>query len=148
MFRRTLVVALFLGLLAPLAASAVEKSVPFALDQWVELKATEGPVTLHRIRLAAQGGITKSKIMRPGNAEFLADVQIQLEFSNEATDDWKARIHYKWLDAEGAVIDGYSGGETLDSESRFEQQTITLSTLRYGLDKAKKVEIEITLDRD
>jgi hypothetical protein len=146
---RRVVVAVLLALLStPFALSAVEKSAPFAIDQWIELKTTEGPVTLHRIRLASQGGITKSKLIRPGGSEYLSDVQIQLEFTNESTDDWKARIRYKWLDANGDVIDGYNGSETLDNESKFEQQTITLSTLRYGLDKAKRVEIEITLERE
>lgn len=148
MVRRLLCACLLLAFAMSPAASAVEKSAPFELDKWIELKTTEGPVTLHRIRLASQGGITKSKLMRPGNAEYLSDVQIQLEFTNEATDDWKARIHYRWLDADGKVIDGFNGGEQLDSGSKFEQQTITLSTLRYGLEKAKKVEIEITLERD
>jgi len=148
MSRRILAAALLASLCLPLSAAAVEKSAPFALDQWIELKVTEGPVTLHRIRLASQGGLTKSKIMRPGNSEYLSDVQIQLEFSNEATDDWKAEIRFRWLDAEGKEIDGYNGGQQLDSESKFEQQTVTLSTLRYGLDKAKKVELEISLARD
>ena len=146
--RRLFAAALFTALLSPLPALAVEKSAPFALDEWIELKTTEGPVTLHRIRIAQQSGFSKSKIMRPGNSEHLVDVQIQLEFTNQATDDWKAQIDLKWLDAEGKVIDGYSGGEQLDSESRFEQQTVTLSTLRYGLDKARRVELEITLARD
>lgn len=149
--RRAFAAALFAlctPLFLPLPAAAVEKSAPFALDQWIELKSTDGPVTLHRVRLASQGGITKSKLMRPGSAGYLADVQIQLEFTNEATDDWKAAIRFEWLDAAGAVIDGYVGTENLDSEARFEQQTVTLSTLRYGLEKAKTVRFEIRLERD
>lgn len=129
-------------------AAAVEKSAAFALDQWIELKATDGPVTLHRIRLASQGGVTKSKLFRPGGSQYLADVQIQLEFSNEATDDWKARVRFEWLDSAGVVIDGYDGSEDLDSESRFEQQTMTLSTSRYGLDRAKKIRLEISVAPD
>jgi hypothetical protein len=148
MTRRSCVVALVVALGLPLSAAAVEKSAPFALDQWIELKVTEGPVTLHRIRIVSQGGITKSKFIRPGGSEYLTDVQIQLEFSNESTDDWEARVRFKWLDAEGKVIDGYSGDENLDNEAKFEQQTMTLSTLRYGLDKAKKIELEISVARD
>src|SRR5262245_18526382 len=105
--RRVLAAALpaLIALLAlPPAATALEKSAPYALDQWIDLKSTEGPVTLHRIRLASQGGITKSKLMRPGSATYLADVQIQLEFTNEATDDWNAVIRFEWLDAAGVVI--------------------------------------------
>lgn len=148
MIRRTLVVALFLGLGVPLIASAVEKSVPYALDQWVELNVTEGPVTLHRIRLASQSGVTKSKILRPGGSAYTTDVQIQLEFTNQSTDDYEARIRFEWLDAAGVVIDGYDGTEGLDNEARFEQQTMTISTLRYGLDKAKKIRFSISTARD
>jgi len=148
MFRRTVAVALFCAVTVPLSAAAVEKSVPFALDQWIELKSTEGPVTLHRIRLASQGGLTKSKVFRPGGSSYTTDVQIQLEFSNDSTDDWEARIRFEWLDAAGVVIDGYDGSENLDDEARYEQQTMTLSTLRYGLDKAKKLRLEITVSRD
>jgi hypothetical protein len=138
--------ALVLSVLAAAApAAAVEKTVPFALDQWIELKTTEGPVTLHRIRLASQSGVTKSKIFRPGGSSYTADVQIQLEFSNDATADYEARIRFEWLDASGAVIDGFEGGEGLDSEARFEQQTVTLSTLRYGLDRAKSLRFSISV---
>lgn len=146
---RCLALVALVGLVAiPLASHAVEKSVPFALDQWIEIKSTDGPVTLHRIRLASQRGMTKSKLFRPGGSSYTQDVQVQLDFSNQATDDWEARIRFEWLDAAGAVIDGYVGTESLDSESKFEQQTMTLSTLRYGLEKAKKIRFEITVQPD
>ena len=146
--RRFVVLALFCALAFPLAAEAVEKTVPFALDQWIELKVTEGPVTLHRIRLASQSGLTKSKVFRPGGSSYTTDVQVQLEFSNESTDEWEARIRFEWLDASGVVIDGYDGSENLDDEAKFEQQTMTLSTLRYGLDRAKKIRLSIDVARD
>jgi hypothetical protein len=146
--RRLLVAVLTAVVALPTAALAVEKSVPFALDQWIELGVTEGPVTLHRIRLASQTGVTKSKIFRPGGSSFTTDVQIQLEFTNQSTDDYEARIRFEWLDAAGVVIDGYDGSEGLDNEARFEQQTMTISTLRYGLDKAKKIRFSISTARD
>jgi hypothetical protein len=146
---RRLLVAMIAAVLAlPAAAVAVEKNVPFVLDQWIELGVTEGPVTLHRIRLASQTGVTKSKIFRPGGSSFTTDVQIQLEFTNQSTDDYEARIRFEWLDAAGVVIDGYDGTEGLDNEARFEQQTMTISTLRYGLDKAKKIRFSISTARD
>jgi hypothetical protein len=143
-------VVLTLALAAPPTAGAAEvvKSAPFALDEWVELAATDGPVTLHRVRVARQGGVTKSSLMRPGNSEFLQDIQIQLEFSNEASRDWEARLHVTWVDRDGKTIDGYNGSESLDSESRYDQQTVTLSTLRYGLERAAKLEIRIELAPD
>ena len=135
-------------LLSSTPAAAVEKNVAFALDQWIDLNVTEGPVTLHRIRLASQSGVTKSKIFRPGGSMFTTDVQIQLEFTNQSTDDYEARIRFEWLDAAGVAIDGYDGTESLDNEARFEQQTMTISTLRYGLDKAKKIRLAISTARD
>jgi hypothetical protein len=129
-------------------AAAIEKEVPFAVDQWIDLQVTEGPVTLHRIRLASQSGVTKSKIFRPGGSSYTTDVQIQLEFTNQSTDDYEARIRFEWLDAAGVAIDGYDGTEGLDNEARFEQQTMTISTLRYGLDKAKKIRLSISTARD
>jgi len=130
------------------AAGEVEKSVPFELDRWVELGATDGPVTLHRLRVARQAAGAKSKLVRPGNSQYLADVQIQLEFTNDATRDWEARLDVEWLDADGAVIDGYGDTENLDSESRRDEQTVTLSTLRYGLDRARKLKVRIRFQPD
>ena len=142
--------ALAAVILLPLAtfAGTVEKNVAFKLDQWIELASTDGPVTLHRVRIVRQGGVTKSSFMRPGNNKYLSDVQIQLEFTNDSTNDWEARFAIEWLDGDGKVIDGYEGDEGLDSESRHEQQTVTLSTLKYGIDKAKKLKIRIDTNPD
>ncbi|MFN7961317.1 MAG: hypothetical protein U0002_08605 [Thermoanaerobaculia bacterium] len=146
---RPLLVVLALASWAlPAHAGEADKTAAFALDEWIELKATDGPVTLHRIRLARQGGFTKSKFMRPGNAEYLEDVQIQLEFSNESEKDWEAHIKFEWLDEAGKVIDGYNNNENLDGDSKFDKQTVTLSTLKYGLEKARKVKIHIEFERD
>ncbi len=122
--------------------------MPFALDQWIELNSNDGPVTLHRIRLAAHSGFTKSKLMRPGNSEYLRDVQIQLEFTNDASKDWEARIRLEWLDGDGKAIDGYNDDENLDNDSRHDEQTVTLSTLKYGLERAKKLKVHITYQPD
>lgn len=145
----TYFVALALACVAlPLAAGEVDKDVPLALDQWIELNATDGPVTLHRIRLAKHGGFTKSKLLRPGNSEYLEDVQIQLDYTNDASRDWEARLKVEWLDAAGEVIDGYNDSENLDGGSRHDEQTVTLSTLKYGLAKAKKLRIDIDFHPD
>jgi hypothetical protein len=141
--RLLLVLGLAIASVAPATAGQVDKSVPFKLDTWTDLNVTDGPVTLHRIRLAREEASVKSRIMRPANSEFLQDVQIQLEFSNEATKDWKARINFTWLDAEGKVIDGYDNTEGLDDGKRHDEQTVTLSTLKYGLDKARTLKIHI-----
>ena len=129
-------------------AGTAEKTVTLKLGEWVELASTDGPVTLHRIRLVREGGITKSSFMRPGNSQYLADVQIQLEFTNDSTNDWEAKFDLEWLDSAGVAIDGYRGQEGLDSEKRHDQQTVTLSTLKYGIDRAKKLRIRIDFQPD
>jgi len=147
--KSTLPLALAFGLLltalaAPVRAGEAEKTVSFELEKWVELGVSDGPVTLHRIRLTKEGGgFTKSKLMRPGNSEYLEDVQIQLEFSNSASKDWEARMRIEWIDGDGRTIDGYNDTENLDDDSRYDQQTVTLSTLRYGIERAKKLKIRI-----
>ncbi|HEX4952398.1 MAG TPA: hypothetical protein VF017_03250 [Thermoanaerobaculia bacterium] len=146
---RSLAVAAALAALAlPLHAGTVDKTVNFALDQWIELNATDGPVTLHRLMIAKQGGITKSKLLRPSNSEYLTDVQIVLEFSNDASKDWEAALEIEWVDANGQAIDGYNDTESLDSESHQDDTTVTLSTLKYGLERAKKLKVKIDFYRD
>lgn len=140
--------AVALWVAGPVFAGTAEKTVPFAFDQWVNLASTDGPVTLHRLRLVREGGVTKSSFMRPGNSQYLGDVQIQLEFTNDATQDWEARFSIEWVDGDGRAIDGYQGKEGLDSEKRHDQQTVTLSTLKYGLDRAKKLKIRIDYNPD
>ena len=53
------VAALLLLAAAPLAAGEVEKEVPFVLDQWIDLAASDGPVSLHRVRLTRLGAGAK-----------------------------------------------------------------------------------------
>ncbi|MCB1050776.1 MAG: hypothetical protein H6510_10875 [Acidobacteria bacterium] len=144
---RTLILMALCGSLV--FAGETKKNVPFKLDQWVELKSTDGPVTLHRIRIVEQsGGLTKSKLMRPGNAEHLQTIQIQIEYSNSASRDWDAHLDIAWVDADGVVIDGYNDKENLDSEESYEKVTVTLSTLKYGLKRAKTLKVKISYEPD
>jgi hypothetical protein len=142
-----LAAALALVVTVPALAGEVEKKADFELDRWIELEATDGPVTLHRFRIVRAAG-TKSRILRPGNSEYLEDVQLQVEFSNDASRDWEARLDVVWSDASGNPIDGYLDSENLDNDSRHDQQTVTLSTLRYGLERAKKLSVRIRFDPD
>src|SRR4029453_360704 len=65
-------------------AGVFETKVPFAFDQWFDVASTDGPASLHRIRIVREKASAKSRIMRPGNSEYLQDVQIQLEYTNDA----------------------------------------------------------------
>lgn len=146
--RTVLLLPFVLGALfvAPLPARAgkVDRKVPFVLDQWVDLGVTDGPVTIHRVRLERQSGsVTKSSFLRPGNTEYLATVRIVIEYSHDGTKDWDADLDIAWLDGAGEVIDGYRDEENLDRGSRRETATVTLSTLKYGLARAKSFRIGI-----
>ncbi|MCG8462687.1 MAG: hypothetical protein MI919_40900 [Holophagales bacterium] len=129
----------------PALAGEVEKTFPFELGQWVSLDAQEGPVTLHRFQIAEDsGGLKKSRLLRPGrNSAYTEDLEIRLEYSNESTHDWEARIEVEWRDAEGKTIDGYSTKEDLDEGDRHEIFTAQQSTLRYGVSQAREVHLRI-----
>jgi hypothetical protein len=129
--------------------ATLQRTVPFALDQWVDLDLKDGPVTIHRLRVERKGGRGfKSVISRPGTTEFLQDVQIQVEFSNTSTSDWKVKADIVWLDASDKVIDGYKGAEGLDDRSSHELATMLFSTLKYGLDVARTLRIELEVEPD
>jgi hypothetical protein len=149
--RSALVLAATLALAAPLAADAagVDRTEAFVLDKWYDLDVTEGPVTLHRLRVVKQTGpITKSLFVRPGNQQYSETIQFQLEYSNDSTSDWVADLDVALLDSQGAAIDGYHDDEGLGEEERHEQATVTLSTLKYALARAAKLRIKISCEKD
>ncbi len=138
--------ALVVGLGASPAATAAtfKQSYDFALDRWNEIESSDGPVTLHRIRIdLIEGRLTKSSISRPHNQDFLETARVQLEYTNESSAKWNARVTVKWLDADGKVIDGISANETLGKKSARKIAGVSVSTLKYGLEQAKTVEVEV-----
>ena len=130
---------------APAATATVNRTFAFEIDKWYALDdVKEGPVTLHRIEVQRQKGLfTKSTLIRPGNTEFLASIEIRLEYSNTATRDWKATLHVALLDAADVEIDGFNGKEQLGEAENHNLVTVKLSTLKYGLDRAKKLRVVI-----
>ncbi|MCB1037629.1 MAG: hypothetical protein KDD47_27605 [Acidobacteria bacterium] len=141
---RLLAVLLLLASAAalPAEAASISKEFPFKLGEWYELEVTDGPVTIHRIRVEVQEGNVKSKIFRPGNSEFSKTVQIQIEYTNRADKDYDADIDVVWVDAKGNEIDGYRDEEGIDEDER-DEMTMTLSTLKYGLEMAKTLKVGI-----
>ena len=88
---------------SPAWAASVSTEVPFELGKWVEFEEVDGGVTLHRIRIVEKKGKLKSKIFRPGNAEYLMTIQIQVEYSNDTDRDIDADLRIHWLDSEGRL---------------------------------------------
>ena len=143
------VLAVLTGSAAPAAAGEVHKEIKLEFDRWIDLKASDGPVTLHRFRLVrnAQGSI-KSRLARPSNSRYLEDVRLEVEYSNEATRDWELVVRGEWSDARGEVIDGVDQSESLDEGERFQSVTITFPTLRYGLDRGAKLQLDLSFAPD
>lgn len=134
-------VVLFLSAL-PLSAANIQKEFPFAVDEWFDIDVTDGPVTIHRIRIATQKGNIKSKLFRPGNSAFSATVQIQIEYTNDSSRDYDADLDIVWVDAKGNEIDGYRDEEGIDEDEK-DEMTAVLSTLKYGLEQAKTLRVGI-----
>jgi len=133
----------------PVCAGELSKTWSFELDKWYDLNVTDGPVTLHKLRIEKQsGGLTKSKLFRPTNSDNLQTIQIQIEYSNSSRNDWEAHLDIKWVDSAGVLIDGYRDEEGINDDESYERMTVTLSTLKYGLKKAKKLKVSIKFERD
>lgn len=133
-----------LGLATGSSAAQLKQTYDFALDKWQPIEDSDGPVTMHRVRLdIVEGRLTKSAVTRPYNQEFLETVRVQLEYTNESSSKWKGRITVRWLDEDGKAIDGISANETFDKRSAKKINQVSLSTLKYGLERAKTLEVEI-----
>jgi len=125
-------------------AGELVRTEDFTLETWYELEDGDGPIQLHRVRLdPKEGRVTKSSLFRPHNNEYLQTLGIQLEYTNTSDQKWDARINVRWLDEDGEVIDGFSGNETLSKKSAQKIVSMSVSTLKYGLARAKTLEIEI-----
>jgi hypothetical protein len=132
----------------PAAAGEVAKSFTFELDKWFDLASTDGPVTIHRLRLERVGGGFTKLARLGGSSDYAASVELQIEYTNDASSDWKADVVVEWLDAKGEVIDGYRSDMNLDEDDRHELKKSTITTLRYGLDQARKLRVEIRTNPD
>ena len=130
-----------------LGAAEVVKTYDFAVDEWQEIGETDGPVTLHRIRIdRKEGRLTKSTISRPYNQSYLEPVRFQLEYSNGSSKKWRARVTVRWLDEEGRIIDGFSANESMDKKSSHKVAQASVSTLKYGIERAKTLEVEVRFE--
>ena len=148
---RRIVLAIAVGALfaaaTPLAAAEFQKTFKFAVDEWHEIESTDGAVTLHRIRLnPKEGRSTRSAVLRPFNHEYLSTLQVQLEYTNGTERKWRARVAVRWLDEEGRIIDGFSGNEGLEKKSARKLTEMSVPTLKYGLEAAKTLEVDINFE--
>lgn len=138
------VFALLFVLALPSFGGDADKTYRFALDEWHPIEEIDGPITLHRIRLDnKEGRWTKSTLARPHNQEFLETILIQLEYTNEGSKKWKARLEVRWLDEDDEVIDGFTANETLEKKSARDVVQVSVSTLAYGVKRARNLEVKV-----
>ena len=141
-----LTILLAFAVALPASADVIEKTFPFELDTWQDVDYEDGPLTIHRIRVASVESNFKSRVFRPGSSKdpMVRDVQIQVEYSNDSSRDVEAKLEVFWVDDQGRRIDGYDGEEDMDEGERHNQMTALRSTLTYGLDVARKLSVKIT----
>jgi len=133
------------SLCAPASAqTSVDKTVPFELDKWYELNVKDGPITLHRLRLERQGGGgLKARVTHGADEGYTAQVKAELEYSNASSTDWRATFRISWVDDAGEAIDGYNGSHQLDEKKDFARTGGTVTTLKYGIAKARHLRVRI-----
>ena len=128
-------------------AEEVIKTYEFEVDRWHAIEVVDGPVTLHRIRVdRKEDRLTKSVLARPYNQQYLEPIRFQLDYTNGSSSKWKARVSVRWLDKEGRVIDGFSANETLQKKSANKIAQASVATLKYGLERAQTLEVEIRFE--
>ena len=130
------------------AQTSVDKTVPFELDKWFELNVKEGPITLHRIRLERTGGGGLKARVTGGEDEYRVPVKVELEYSNVSSSDWRAVFRVSWADDGGEAIDGYNGSHELDEKKDYDRTGGSVTTLRYGLARARKLRLLLNIKPD
>lgn len=129
-----------------LRAQTVEKNLPFKLGDWISLDVERTPIILHRLRLVRSNGGIASRIAR--NQQYDQQVELELEFSNSSSQDWKGRVTVEWLDASGDTIEGIETKFELDDHETRSIRKERSSANRYGLEHARKLRLSIELNPD
>lgn len=129
------------------AGEEIVRTYEFAVDNWKEIAVEDGAVTLHRIRLDhKEDRVTQATLARRPNEEYLQPIRFQLEYSNSSTAKKKVRIKLSWLDEEGRVIDGFGAAESLQKQSARRTVQASVATLKYGLEQAATLQVEIRFE--
>jgi hypothetical protein len=127
-------------------AQTVDQSFPFELERWYRIEHTSGPITIHRVRLThTQGGIASRVKL---DQRYQQQVTLELEFSNSGDADWKCQTEIEWTDADGLTIEGVSQRFDLADRKTLVIRKEAKAALRYGLQRARTVNIKLRLDPD
>jgi hypothetical protein len=146
-FAYLVTLAALLGSSHAARATMLRQSCDFRLETWCDVNQTDGPVTIHRFRVTtSEVGIRSISAGSALNDEYLKRVGVQIEYTNESGAKHKSYIKARWLDAEGAPIDGFGDEEGLEANKARGMVKRSIGALKYGLEKAKKIELEVNLN--
>jgi hypothetical protein len=140
---------LVLVLASPSTADAapITRAFDFEVDSWYAVDQKEGPITIHRVRLETRsGGRVKSTVSRPLNETNMQPIALRIEYSNEADRKWTSHVEVRWLDEDGKLIDGFQTKQGLTRNSARKVNQATVTTLKYGLERAATLEVEVRLE--
>ena len=136
-----------LGGSAHAEATVIKQSCDFRMETWCDIEQTDGPVTLHRFRVTTGDvgfrSVSASSVL---NNEYLERVSVQIEFTNEGGRKYKSYVKVRWIDADGTAIDGFGDEEGLEANRARGVVRRSIGALKYGLQKAKTIEVEVNLN--
>jgi hypothetical protein len=128
-------------------ATVIRQTCDFQMETWCDVNQTDGPITLHRFRVTTSDvGLRSISATNVLNNEYLQRVSVQIEFTNEGGRKYKSYIKARWLDAEETAIDGFGDEEGLEANRARGMIRRSIGALKYGLQKAKRLELEVNLN--
>jgi hypothetical protein len=142
-----LFLAAVLGVSERAEATVLKQSCDFQLETWCDINQTDGSVTIHRARVTTtEAGLRSISAKNVLNDEYLKRVAVQIEFTNEGGRSYRSFIKVRWLDGEGEPIDGFGDEEGLEAHIARGLVKRSIGALKYGLAKAKTIEIQVDLN--
>ena len=130
-----------------LQAEVISAAFDFELERWMDIEQTDGPVTIHRVRVTTQRtGFRSWGAETALNRDYMQRLGVQLEFTNESTRKYKSYIEVRLLDANGEAVDGFGDEEGLDANRARNIVERSFPASKYGLKRVERLEIEIELN--
>lgn len=148
-------VAALTGALASAAEPSLrfETTVPFSEGKRVPLDGKVGPVRVTAaIFSVPERGTSESGLMGrirgelQGPTETQSLVRLRLEAENAEVEEWKVSVTVELLDAKGALIDRFSGSESLEAEAK--TFYVEHPVLTYVLPSIAKATVRLQAKRD
>jgi hypothetical protein len=130
-----------------LRAQVINAALPaFELEKWIDVNKTDGPITIHRIRVSEdQAGIRSKSAEMALNRAYVQRIAVQIEYTNESSRRYKSHIAVNMADANGEAVDGFSDDEGLEPNKSRGLVTRSFPASKYGLQRVTRIDLEIKL---